>query len=141
MPPGATAEARRVVRNGLAVLLAAVVATGLLAGGGRTGPPSRRAGGRSTWLPPLRAASRVEGREPAAAVLMRGGRLPIASLSADDFRLIDGIGPQRARALIAARRAGGLGSLADVDRLPGFGPQLASRLASSVVFANGMEER
>lgn len=74
-------------------------------------------------------------------VLMRGGRLPIATLSADDLRLVDGIGPQRARALIAARRAGGLGSLVDVDRLPGFGPQLASRLASRVVFANGMEER
>ncbi len=141
MPPDGTAEAGPVVRNGLAVLLAAMAAAGLLAGGGTAAPPPAGAGGRSTWLPPLHAASRIDGREPAAVVLMRGRRLPIASLSADDLRLIDGIGPQRARALIAARRAGGLGTLAEVDRLPGFGPHLSSRLGSSVVFTGGMEER
>lgn len=74
-------------------------------------------------------------------VLMRGQRLPIASLTADDLRLIDGIGPQRARALIAARRLGALESVSDVDRLPGFGPQLMSRLAATVAFAGGRENR
>lgn len=146
MPPAATADTRPLARNGLAVMLAVVILAGALAAEGRGGQIDARSIASlpsvcSTWQPPLRAADGAAAREPFALVLMRGERLPIGSLSAADLQLIDGIGPQRARALIAARRADALGSLEDADRLPGFGPQLVSRLAASVAFPGGRENR
>lgn len=146
MPSGAVAETASVIRNGLAALLAGVVAVATLAGGlgeGAGGGGSERASAlaHTTWQPPLRAADHVALGDQAALALMRGERLAFRSLAAGDLRLIDGIGPRRARELLAARRAGALQSVADVDRLPGFGPRLVSRLAGAVAFAGEREDR
>lgn len=146
MPPDETAEIWSVARSGLAVLLAAVIVVAVAMGMARgdtagSSGSEHSARARSNWRPRLDVAGPHATGEPAAIVLMRGGRLSLGSLDADDLRLIDGIGPQRARALVAARRAGALRTLTDADRLPGFGPQLVSRLAASLAFAGGGEEQ
>ena len=147
MLPGDMAETHTVIRNGLAALLSGVLVTATLAGAigesgsdGRGTPPSRSVAS-TTWQPSLRAAEPAPGGQHAALALMRGERLSLRSMAADDLRLVDGIGPRRARELIAARRAGALESVADVDRLPGFGPRLVSRLAGAVAFAGDREDR
>jgi len=80
------------------------------------------------------------GSETSAARLMSGGRLDARRASLRDFQLIDGVGPRRARELVAARSHDALHGLDDADRLQGFGPALLSRLDRAVAFPEGKGE-
>ena len=123
------------LRNGLAALLVLVAATAV-ARAGRRGegalPPAAE--------PPPCAVTEREAPRDAARALMCGDRLDFRKATLADLLLLDGIGPRRARALLAARRAGSLQHVSDADRMPGFGPALVWRLDRDLAFGGAPED-
>ena len=75
-------------------------------------------------------------RSPAPGVLDGGSPFPLDPNTADLASLIElpGVGPALARRIVAARDAGLLRSLDDLDRIPGIGPRLLERIAPLVRF-------
>ncbi len=71
---------------------------------------------------------------PGRVRLLSGGRIGLANASAADLEAIPGIGPVRARAIVAAREdADSLASLDDLLRVPGIGPRTLERLRPYLV--------
>jgi DNA uptake protein ComE-like DNA-binding protein len=136
-----TYDGDRVARNGLTALLIAVSVGSIATSASDPAAVGSRVPGNggshsvvSSWAPNLARVDRSSAEHHAVLALLRGERLEAASASLSDLQLIDGIGPARARQILAARRAGSLESLDDVDRLPGFGPSLIARLAPALEF-------
>ncbi len=128
------------IRNGLATLLGVtLVALGVV--GPRPDVPARVAPLGSEWTPLLPAIRAVPPAQRAPYTLIRGDSLDLATATQRDLELIDGIGPGRARQLLAARRAGALDSLVDVGRLPGFGPVLLGKLGAALGMSEAGSER
>jgi competence protein ComEA len=66
---------------------------------------------------------------PAGPSLVLGVRLDLNRASEDELRLVPGIGPKLARALVEARAArGGFRDWDEVDAVPGMGPAKLARL-------------
>ena len=70
---------------------------------------------------------------PARLRLLRGLPLPLDRAAADDLRLLPGIGPARAAAIVAERARGGpFAEARSLERVPGLGPVTAARLSALV---------
>jgi competence protein ComEA len=66
---------------------------------------------------------------PGRVRLLSGRHITLAGASADDLEAVPGIGPVRARAIVAAREAAGsLERLDELLRVPGIGPRTLERL-------------
>ncbi|MFN7955277.1 MAG: hypothetical protein U0610_26365 [bacterium] len=140
MSGSAARESWAIARNGLATLLGVTIVALLLVAPSAAGP-ERAAAPPAGWAPDLPTPEGVGPSARAPLKLLRGEGLDFATASRRDLELIDGIGPERARRLVAARRAGTLGSFADIDRLPGFGPTLLGKLGASLVIGESRDER
>ncbi len=69
------------------------------------------------------------GRLPAATALLCGGRIDVNRATEAELALLPGIGPARAKAIAASRRADGpFRDAEDLDRVPGIGPKTVERL-------------
>lgn len=77
---------------------------------------------------------------PGRVSLLSGRRIGLASASAADLEAVPGIGPVRARAIVAAREAAGsLASLDDLLRVPGIGPRTLERLRPYLAVSGGTD--
>ena len=73
---------------------------------------------------------------PQGQLFLLGRRLDLNLATAQELDLLPGIGPRRAQAIIRLRsERGGLGSLEDLQALPGWGPLLAEKLRPLVCFS------
>ncbi len=132
-------ESWATTRNGLATLLAMTLAALVVFGPHPVLPADVAAG--AEWTPSLPAIHVVAPAQRAPYALLRGDSLDLATATQRELELIDGIGPKRARRLLAARRAGALESLADVGRMPGFGPILLGKLGGAFGLGESRSER
>jgi comEA protein len=94
----------------------------------RTAPPPPSAG------PTTRVAERPVGRQQAG---VEGGRsrpaVDLNRATLEDLLGLRGIGPARARAIVAYRQSHGpFASVGDLEKVPGVGPGLVRQLASQV---------
>ena len=103
----------------LALLASALCARLSELGPGHPGPPED-----------LRAALCADlGRLPAATALLCGGRIDVNRATEAELALLPGIGPARAKAIAASRRADGpFRDVEDLDRVPGIGAKTVERL-------------
>ncbi len=62
-------------------------------------------------------------------LLLFGQPLDLNEADAQALEVLPGIGPSRARAIVAARSEGPFGSLAELESIPGIGPVTVARLA------------
>lgn len=100
--------------------------------------------GRAPGTPPALAVVAVDGSCGLAAVgarppcrcedwpgplrLLAGLRVPLASASAGDLEAVPGIGPVRARSIVAQREAAGPLAVDALLRVPGIGPGTLERV-------------
>ncbi len=80
-------------------------------------------GGLAEGLPAPTPAV-LEGGRGAAAGLVLGSKMNLATVTARDLAIVPGIGPALARAVVGERRrVGGFTSVDDLDEVPGIGPK------------------
>ncbi len=123
---------------GVGAGLLALVASHLSVGDtGRVGRKHRT--GRAVWpaapLPPLVVDSargrRVRPKATGSAVPVR--RIPLNSASQADLERLPGIGPTRAKAILAYRQGHGpFASVSDLEKVPGLPRRLVAQLAAQV---------
>jgi competence protein ComEA len=81
-------------------------------------------------VPDGSASKRISGAYSAAPDPARGVPVDLNSAAEADLVALPGIGPARARAILAYRReAGPFAAVSDLERVPGFSHALAARLA------------
>lgn len=124
--------------SGVGPGLLALISPHLLVDTGRT-RRAGRAAGRAVWpgapLPPLVVDStrgRRAGRaKPGTALPAR--RIPLNSASQSDLERLPGIGPTRAKAILAYRQSHGpFASVQDLEKVPGLPRRLVAQLATQV---------
>ncbi len=85
---------------------------------------------RAGVVPEGGASRRISGAYSSAPAPPRGVPVDLNSASEADLVALPGIGPVRARAILAYRReAGPFAAVSDLERVPGFSHNLAARLA------------
>ncbi len=68
--------------------------------------------------------------------LLAGRKIDANSATAEEFALIPGIGPVKARALVQARKArGGFYGIKDLEKVDGIGPKTAEKMDKWLRFA------
>jgi competence ComEA-like helix-hairpin-helix protein len=106
----------------------------LCAGSAELGGCERLRAGERVLLGANGECRRVDGGMRASLRVIYGLRLDINSASTDDLRLLDGIGPKLAQAIVEDRaRNGRFGAIGDLRRVRGVGPLLLQRLAGSIM--------
>ena len=77
-----------------------------------------------------RDALPAEKRTRGMARLLEGGRVDVNEVDIGLLRALPGIGPTRAERLVRARSERAFASIEEIERVPGIGPVLRSRLSS-----------
>jgi competence ComEA-like helix-hairpin-helix protein len=86
--------------------------------------------------PPIKARAAVApttSRATEARSLREGRRLNVNRATADELRLLPGIGPKLALRIVEARtRIGGFAAVRELDAVPGIGPKKLAQLAALI---------